>query len=214
MDAYNPPVDNGPDIIYQDEALLVVNKPSGLLSVPGRGEHKQDCLLLRIKRRFPEVRLVHRLDLGTSGLFMLARSYQVQRDLAALFEKRQIAKQYLAQVEGLIQQQSGEVVLPLRCDWPNRPRQMVDFCQGKHAHTGYRCLQRDVGSQQSRVLLTPLTGRSHQLRVHMQSLGHSIVGDSLYQGRAAERLMLHACGLQLQHPVGGAMLSLHCEPEF
>lgn len=205
-------------IIHQDEHLLVVNKPSGLLSVPGRGPDKQDCLINRVLEKHPNARTVHRLDQPTSGLVIIALNYEGQRAMGKLFEQRQISKCYIAIVGGEVAEEQGEIDLPLICDWPNRPRQMVDHKNGKSAQTRYRVLQRDRKSGTTRVELTPITGRSHQLRVHMRELGHPILGDSLYapetlQSRAS-RLLLHARTLRFKHPLSDETLTLTCEPDF
>ncbi len=205
MQDYNPPPDDGLAVIYHDQALLVLDKPSGLLSVPGRGDHKQDSLLTRARRHFPDVECVHRLDMDTSGLMLLARGKAMQRLLNGLFARRGVHKHYVAQVAGRLTQAFGEVDLPLACDWPNRPRQRVDRLAGKPSRTRYRVLSHDPAGNTTRVALQPVTGRSHQLRVHMQSLGHSILGDRLYApadtGPGASRLLLHACALAFRHPV-------------
>ncbi|MBE0511263.1 MAG: RluA family pseudouridine synthase [Chromatiales bacterium] len=204
------------DILYADDDLLVVNKPSMLLSVPGRGEDKQDCVVSRLASAFPGIREVHRLDWETSGLMLLARHAEAHRALSRQFAERQVEKVYLAVVQGLLDEASGEIALPLRCDWPNRPRQMVDHQQGKSALTHWQRL--DCDGDRCRVLLRPVTGRSHQLRVHMMSIGHPILGDRLYageQGQAmAERLLLHASQLAFTHPRSGQRLCLDSVPGF
>jgi len=205
-------------IIHQDEHLLVVNKPSGLLSVPGRGPDKQDCLINRVLEQYPNARTVHRLDQPTSGLVVIALTYEGQREMGKLFERRQINKSYIAVVGGNIAKNEGEINLPLICDWPNRPRQMVDHEHGKAAQTRYRVLERDRVSGTTRVELTPITGRSHQLRVHLRELGHPILGDNLYAPQPlqtrASRLLLHARTLTFRHPLCDRALSLTCEPDF
>jgi len=204
---YTPPPDNGLALIYQDETLLVLDKPSGLLSVPGRGACKQDSLLTRTRKRFADAECVHRLDMETSGLMVMARGKPAQRALNRLFEQRRVRKHYIAMVEGRITPAAGEIDLPLICDWPNRPRQIVDHAAGKPSTTRFRVLQHDPQRNTSRVALQPVTGRSHQLRVHMHSLGHSILGDSLYAPAAVERqaprLLLHASALAFKHPRSG-----------
>lgn len=205
-----------PEIVYEDELLVVVDKPTLLLSVPGRGADKQDCVVSRLAQRFPMVREVHRLDWETSGLMLLARSLEAHRELSRQFREREVEKAYTAMVYGELEQQSGEVALPLRCDWPNRPRQMVDPQQGKPSLTRWRRLSIMAGS--SRVELYPLTGRSHQLRVHMQALGHPILGDRLYAHTAAltmsPRLLLHASRLAFSHPQSGDRISLESRAPF
>ncbi len=193
------------DLIFADEYLLVLNKPSGLLSVPGRGEDKQDCLTARAQAEFPDALAVHRLDMCTSGLMLMARGKAMQSALSRLFERRQMDKAYEAVLEGQLRAEAGFVELPLICDWPNRPRQMVSFEHGKPSLTEFQRLAWE--GESSRVRLIPHTGRSHQLRVHMQAIGHPILGDEFYatpEGYAASpRLLLHACHLAFAHPVDG-----------
>lgn len=214
---YCPPPDTGLNIVYQDDSLLVIDKPAGLLSVPGRGPDKADCLAARVQARFADALVVHRLDMSTSGLLLFARGAQMQSELSRLFRERQIGKRYIAVVHGLLAEDAGEVELPLIVDWPNRPLQKVDFEIGKHSLTRYRLLDRDEAQDLSRVELEPVTGRSHQLRVHMAALGHPILGDDLYGGPAfsrAERLLLHATDLRLIHPLTAATLEFHAPPPF
>lgn len=215
---YIPPVDTGLDIIYQDELLIAVNKPSGLLSVPGRGADKQDCMVTRIQQRFADALTVHRLDMETSGILLFARNKTVHRLLSRAFQEREVEKQYTAVVAGALERETGEVNLPLICDWPNRPRQKVDHEVGKSSLTRYQRLSYDVVLDATRIALFPVTGRSHQLRVHMLSLGHPILGDPLYappdiQAKAS-RLQLHANKMAIQHPVSGEPLRLCSEPPF
>jgi len=215
---YTPPPDEGLDLIHVDEALIVVNKPEGLLSVPGRGEDRQDCMVHRVQQRFPEALTVHRLDMATSGLLVFARGEAMQRALSVLFQDRQVNKRYVAVVQGLLAPDHGEVNLPLIADWPNRPRQMVCFERGKPSQTLYEVLVRDPLKDETRVALTPVTGRSHQLRVHMLALGHPMLGDPFYgdadsQARAP-RLLLHAETLSLPHPVSGERESWACAAPF
>lgn len=215
---YTPPPDEGLDLIHVDEALIVVNKPEGLLSVPGRGEDRQDCMVHRVQQRFPEALTVHRLDMATSGLLVFARGEAMQRALSVLFQDRQVDKRYVAVVKGLLAQDQGEVNLPLIADWPNRPRQMVCFERGKPSQTLYEVLVRDPLKDETRVALTPVTGRSHQLRVHMLALGHPMLGDPFYgdadsQARAP-RLLLHAEALGLPHPVSGERVHWACAAPF
>lgn len=201
------------ELIYCDDALLAVNKPAGLLAVPGRGTDKQDCLSARIRKIYPDALIVHRLDMATSGLIVFARGAEMQRRLSHLFHERKVQKRYEAVVEGRLDE-VGEIALPLTADWPNRPKQKVDHVAGKHSLTRYRLLQYDMASGTSRVELEPVTGRTHQLRLHLAAVGHPIVGDALYDGRPAERLMLHATKLSMVHPVSGQLLNLHCEAPF
>ena len=202
-DNYAPP--NDPlDILHQDHELLVVNKPSGLLSVPGKGAHLADCLIARIQAAFPDALLVHRLDRDTSGVMVFAMTPHAQRHLGLQFEKRQTKKTYVAILHGHLDQRTGTVDLPLIVDWPNRPLQMVDHEKGKEAVTDWKVQRYEDGN--TRVRLYPRTGRSHQLRVHMREIGHPIKGDPFYatgDARNAPRLMLHAEELRLRHPDGG-----------
>ena len=202
--AYDPPRDP-PVILWRDAHLLVVDKPAGLLSVPGRGEDLADCMIARLQARDPEVRLVHRLDRDTSGVMVFARSRAAQRHLGLQFERRHTAKSYVALVWGAPEAEAGAVDLPIIVDWPNRPRQKVDPVEGRPARTRWQVLARE--GEVTRVALMPETGRSHQLRLHMREIGHPILGDQLYaSGPAldAPRLMLHSERLSLHHPEGGA----------
>ncbi len=194
------------DIVLLDDAFLVVNKQSGLLSVPGRGPDKADCLSARVQAAFSDSLVVHRLDMETSGLMVFARNLDAQRALNRAFERRLVEKYYVAVVTGIIEPDHGTINLPLICDWPNRPRQMVDHAIGKPSTTHYVVLARDAALMQTRVGLAPITGRSHQLRVHMASLGHGIIGDSLYSVNPpldGQRLLLHAAILSFPHPISG-----------
>jgi len=193
-------------LIAVDDSFVVVDKPSGLLSVPGRGPDKQDCLSARVQARFNDALTVHRLDMETSGLMLFARGITAQRTLSRAFEERRVGKQYIAVVAGLMAEERGSIDLPLICDWPNRPRQMVDHDRGKPSLTYYEVIARDTGAQRTRVALTPVTGRSHQLRVHLAALGHAIIGDSLYALQPpapGARLLLHASQIRFPHPVSG-----------
>lgn len=214
---YSPPPDTGLNIVYQDDSLIVIDKPAGLLSVPGRGPEKADCLSARVQARFSDALVVHRLDMSTSGLLLFARGERMQSELSRLFRERQVDKRYTAVVHGLLADDAGEVDLPLIVDWPNRPLQKVDYEIGKHSLTRYRLLLRDEAENLSRVELEPVTGRSHQLRVHMAQLGHPILGDDLYGGPAferAKRLLLHATELRLTHPLTETDLEFHAPPPF
>ena len=199
---YAPPLSPYLDILYQDEALVVFNKPSGLLTVPGKAPEHKDSLEYRARLVWPGIRLVHRLDMATSGVVVMALSADSQRELNRQFQQRETEKHYIARVSGQIDADSGSIDLPLICDWPNRPKQKVCYEHGKASLTHYQVLSRD--SSGSRVRLTPVTGRSHQLRVHLQWLGHAILGDKFYADtlalQAADRLQLHAEKLRLQHP--------------
>lgn len=213
-DTYAPPQDPLV-ILHQDHEILVVDKPSGLLSVPGRGEHLADCLIARIQTVFPEALLVHRLDRDTSGVMVFALTPHAQRHLGLQFEKRQMKKTYVARVWGEMAEKEGTVDLPLIVDWPNRPKQHVNFETGKPAQTDWKVMRFEDGN--TRVRLFPKTGRSHQLRVHMLELGHPILGDPFYAtGEAlnAPRLMLHAESLRLRHPDGGRGMNFRAKVPF
>ena len=202
---YQPPAHKGLDIIYLDDYMLIVNKPAGLLTVPGKGADKQDSLVSRVQLEFPEALIVHRLDMATSGLLILARNKTIQGKLGTMFQRKQIIKQYTAIVSGHMKIKQGTVNLPLITDWPNRPKQKVDFEMGKPSVTQYKVISHNPDNT-TWVELIPITGRTHQLRVHMQSLGHPIVGDKLYglQEKAqVGRLLLHATFLKLKHPESG-----------
>jgi tRNA pseudouridine32 synthase/23S rRNA pseudouridine746 synthase len=197
--------------VFADEWLVVLEKPAGLLSVPGRGEDKQDCLSARALRVFPDALIVHRLDMATSGLFLMARGAAMQRALSMAFAGREVRKRYVAIVAGHLRGE-GEIDLPLIADWPNRPRQKVDDANGKPSRTHWRSIDHDSAAGTTRVQLEPITGRSHQLRVHLRAIGHPILGDALYAPPAvqamAPRLLLHASRLNFTHPANGAPLSL------
>ncbi|NDR58600.1 RluA family pseudouridine synthase [Aliiruegeria sabulilitoris] len=212
--AYDPPRDP-PVILHRDENLLLVNKPAGLLSVPGKGAELADCLLARLERDYPGTLLVHRLDRDTSGVMVFAMNRMAQRHLGLQFERRHTSKRYVARVSGIVEAEAGLLDLPLNSDWPNRPKQMVDFENGKPARTHWRVLEREAAA--TRVELRPETGRSHQLRVHMVALGHPILGDPLYaegDAQRAGRLMLHAEGLTLRNPDGGGHLTFRAQVPF
>ena len=215
---YNPPLPTTLDILFQDEYLLVLNKPSGLLSVPGRGDDKQDCLISRVQKEYPDSLIVHRLDMSTSGLMVIARGKEMERCLSILFQQRKVAKKYNAVVDGEVRPSSGEVDLPLITDWPNRPKQKVCFETGKNSQTNYSVLSYDNKNNTSRLELIPLTGRTHQLRIHMQLINHPILGDKLYANKAAiekaARLLLHASYLSFPHPVSDEVLSFNSEANF
>ncbi len=211
---------HGLSLLHADGHLLVFDKPSGLLSVPGRGADKQDCMAARAQRAYPDALVVHRLDMATSGLWLMARGADMQRRMSNAFAQREVGKRYVAVVAGLLEAPISStdgwslIDLPLAADWPNRPRRIVDHEKGKSSQTRWRVLERlsappgeghDGGT--TRVELEPFTGRSHQLRVHLQALGHPIVGDALYapaevQARSP-RLLLHATELRLAHPATG-----------
>jgi len=199
-------------LIHEDDHLLVLDKPAGLLAVPGRGADKQDCLSTRAQQRWPDALIVHRLDMATSGLMLMARGPQVQRVLSQAFASRQVHKRYEAVVDGLpgvplAQDGWGVIDLPITVDWPNRPLRIIDAERGKPSATRWRVVARDARGNTTRLELEPVTGRSHQLRVHLKAIGHTILGDTLYGTPAtqamAPRLLLHARALGLVHPVTG-----------
>jgi tRNA pseudouridine32 synthase/23S rRNA pseudouridine746 synthase len=213
-DDYAPPKEPL-TILHDDHQVLVVDKPSGLLSVPGKGPHLADCLLTRVQAAFPMALLVHRLDRDTSGVMIFALTPHAQRHLGLQFEKRQTKKTYIARVWGEMAEKTGTVDLPLIVDWPNRPKQMVDHETGKQAVTDWRVMRAKDG--ETRVKLMPRTGRSHQLRVHMQALGHPILGDPFYatgEARDYPRLMLHSETLQFRHPDGGQGMRITAKCPF
>ena len=207
---YNPPMSPYLDFVYQDNDIVVAQKPSGLLSVPGKAAEHKDALITRVNVVYPTATVVHRLDMATSGLMVLALNKDSHRNISKQFELRQTKKRYFARVYGHIADEQGEINLPLICDWPNRPKQMVDFERGKRAVTQFQVVSREEDEQQrpfTLVALHPITGRSHQLRVHMLELGHPILGDRLYAHTdaldMAPRLQLHAESLSLKHPQTG-----------
>ncbi len=201
-------------LIHCDDSLLVADKPPGLLAVPGRGADKQDCLSARVQAEFPDALVVHRLDMATSGLMVFGRGTEMQRRLSRLFHDRKVSKRYEALVAGRLAPTSGEIGLPLGADWPNRPLQKVDHETGKHSLTRYRVLTYDADADITRVELEPVTGRTHQLRVHLAAIGHPIIGDALYAGRRADRLFLHASSLSFVHPRTGVILDFISEALF
>lgn len=218
---YQPPQTPWLEILYRDDDIIVVNKPSGLLTVPGKAAEHKDSLILRLQRSLPTARIVHRLDMATSGILLLALHKKAQGELGKQFEHRQVEKHYEARVLGQLTQQQGEVNLPLICDWPNRPKQMVDHERGKPSVTKFQVLAYEHGAAQpdiTRVELKPVTGRSHQLRVHMLALGHPILGDRLYGEphavRQASRLQLHAKHLSFRHPMSDEPLSFKSPAPF
>lgn len=216
---YRPPAHQGLSLLYLSEQLIVVDKPSGLLSVPGRGVGKEDCLSRRVQAEFPDAMIVHRLDMGTSGIVVMGRGAKAQRELSILFQERKVRKRYQALVDGRwTVAAAGEIELPISVDWPNRPKQRVDHAMGRPSLTRYRVLDIDATRAVSRIELEPITGRSHQLRVHMEAMGHPILGDDFYgtpeSCAKAGRLMLHACQIELGHPETGAPLRVDCPPPF
>lgn len=216
MEVYNPPTDPWLHVLYQDEHIIAVNKPSGLLSVPGKAPEHNDSIMSRIKAEFPNAECVHRLDMATSGVIVVALNKEAERELKRQFREREPKKTYIARVWGHIEKEEGLVDLPLICDWPNRPKQKVCHETGKAAQTSYEVLEYEENA--TRVKLSPITGRSHQLRVHMLALGHPILGDRFYahpQARAmAPRLQLHAQELFITHPAFRSPIHFECLADF
>lgn len=214
---YRPPMEPYLDIVYQDNHICVVNKPSGLLSVPGNKPEYFDSAMSRVKEKFGFCEPAHRLDMATSGILLFALSKAADRELKRQFREREPQKHYLALVFGHLQQESGEVNFPLICDWENRPRQRIDFVVGKKACTHFEILERR-NDFSTLVKLTPITGRSHQLRLHMLALGHPILGDKFYappQVKAmASRLCLHAAQLTISHPINGEIMTFTQSADF
>jgi len=203
-------------IIHQDADLIAINKPSGLLSVPGK--IAQASLQELVVERYPNARVIHRLDMQTSGIILFALNYEAQKHLSKQFESRCVKKAYIAVTEGLVEASEGEISAPLICDWPNRPKQIVDWRNGKQAITQFKVLSRDGQQHTTRLKLIPITGRSHQLRVHMQHIGHAILGDRFYADNRAQnkasRLLLHARNISFTHPASQKPMHLVCEEEF
>ncbi len=211
---YDPPQDPL-EVLHEDSDIVVLNKPAGLLSVPGRGKDLADCLLTRVQVAFPGALLVHRLDRDTSGVMVFGLTAHAQRNLSMQFEKRSTKKTYVARVDGHLEPKVGTVELPLIVDWPNRPLQKVCHETGKSAQTDWRVLK--YGDSETRVRLSPKTGRSHQLRVHMLAMGHVILGDPLYAKGAAfnfPRLMLHSEELRINHPENGHGMTFRTKAAF
>lgn len=212
---YPARVDREPRVLHRDDDLIVVDKPAGLLAVPGRGEGGRDNLASRVQERWPDARVVHRLDMATSGLMLFACGGAAQRKLGAAFEGRRVHKRYEAWVDGLVHGDDGCIDAPLAADWPRRPRQQVDHERGRPAQTHWRVLERDPTLRRTRLELEPVTGRTHQLRVHLLAIGHPILGDALYAPHTqAPRLMLHACVLDLAHPRHGTRCEFRCPAPF
>ena len=213
---YCPPTTPWLEVLYQDKDLLVLNKPSGLLTNPGRGAHLSDSLLSRVQQQYPLAQLVHRLDMATSGLVVIALRRSAERALKQQFADRLVTKRYLAVVWGRPALASGTIDVPLIADPANPPKQKVCYAQGKAAITHYRVLQQLA--DRALLELTPVTGRSHQLRMHMLQLGHPILGDAFYAPQqalsAAPRLLLHAASLQLNQPYSGKRLQFHADTDF
>lgn len=207
-----------PRVVLVDDHLIAVDKASGLLSVPGRDINNRDCVVSRLEKDYGRILVVHRLDFDTSGLLLLARDARTQSELSKQFQSRSVDKVYEAIVWGLVEHDEGEIELPLALDWPNRPLHKVDHDNGKPSLTRYRVLARDHERNCTRVALYPVTGRSHQLRVHLLAIGHPILGCPLYghpqsQG-GAQRLLLHARMLEFTHPATGARMHLEAPVPF
>lgn len=213
---YAPAKDPNIVVIYEDDAFLVLDKPSGLLSVPGRLPEHADCLETRAQTEYPEARTVHRLDMATSGVWVMARKRDMMRHLGLQFERRHTSKTYIARVWGEIEKDEGFIDEPIIVDWPNRPKQKICYETGKSAQTSWRVLERTKGT--TRVELTPITGRTHQLRIHMQHIGHPILADRIYAHEEAfvlaDRLQLHAASITLRHPIGGEPITFKSPTPF
>ncbi len=202
------------EILYQDEYIVAVSKPQALLSVPGLGPDKQDCMISRLMEQIPEAKVVHRLDCYTSGIMLFAIGIEMQRALSRIFHDRKIEKQYIAVVRQWFEENEGVIKFPMRCDIENRPRQIVDYEHGKSAVTRWQVLQHNADSV--RLLLKPETGRTHQLRVHCAAMGHPIIGDGLYGNDEVKqvRMLLHADNLLFEHPVSNKKIHLFADCEF
>ena len=218
------------NLVFADDALLVLDKPSGLLSVPGKGEDKQDCLSSRVQAEYADALIVHRLDMATSGLIVMARGLDAQRRLSVAFANREVTKRYCAVVSGMLNPPQGEwgvIDLPIALDWPHRPLRHIDAATGKPSSTRWQidphlppanCIDFDRSAAFTRLVLAPVTGRSHQLRVHLYAIGHPILGDALYAPPATQlrspRLLLHASKLALTHPKTGRTLQFDSPTPF
>lgn len=214
-------MDSALNILQVDPYWIIVNKPSGLLSVPGKGPDKQDCLSSRVQRVFDDALIVHRLDMATSGLMVFARGPEAQRTLSAAFAQRAVHKRYTAVVHGHLTPDYADwqtIELPISVDWPNRPLRVIDPILGKPSTTRVRLMSLDTSAYTSRLELEPVTGRSHQLRVHLKALGHPILGDALYAPTdvvaRAPRLLLHATALHFPHPVHGVPMDFVSDVPF
>ena len=224
MTTVNPPQDPQPlRCLHADDALLVLVKPAGLLSVPGRGADKQDCASARAQQQWPGALVVHRLDMATSGLLLMARTPDVQRALGHAFAQREVEKRYQAIVQGCMSAPEsqggwGDIELPIAADWERRPLRVIDHERGKASHTRWRVLAMDEAAQTTRLELSPITGRTHQLRLHLAAIGHAILGDALYADASvqarAPRLLLHATRLAFAHPLSGAWVQYALPPDF
>ena len=213
---YTPP-QGALKILFEDDDLLIIDKPAGLLSVPGRLPEHHDSAYLRVLAQYPNAKITHRLDMATSGILMFAKHRDAEVAISKMFQARAVSKQYIALVQGHVIE-SGSVDVPLITDWENRPRQMVHFELGKPSKTLYQPLTYDAEDDISRVLLTPITGRSHQLRVHMMHIGHPITGDQIYHPEPhksqLKRMALHASSLSFQHPMLKQAIDIRANPEF
>ncbi len=216
---YNPPPMEL-KVLYEDERLLALSKPSGLLSVPGIGADRADCLAKRIAEKYPEALVIHRLDMDTSGVFLMARDKKAQGNIGKQFEQRRVSKTYIADIWGVPEENSGLIDLPLRCDWENRPLHMVCHEHGKPAQTKWEVIEtREIaGKPCAHLRLEPITGRTHQLRVHLKAIGFPIVGDAFYAPddayEASNRMHLHAHTLTFHHPDTGHKMTIEDEIPF
>ncbi|GAA0780468.1 MULTISPECIES: bifunctional tRNA pseudouridine(32) synthase/23S rRNA pseudouridine(746) synthase RluA [Pseudomonadati] len=213
---YQPATEPWLDILHQDKDIIVINKPSGLLSVPGREAQYHDSVFTRVLRDHPNAQIVHRLDMATSGIIVLALRKNAERELKRQFRDRETHKVYFARVAGHMKPSTTSIELPLICDWPNRPKQKVDHLIGKPSTTLIEVIS--YAKRSTLVKLTPITGRSHQLRVHMMALGHPILGDGFYADalakRLAPRLLLHAAELSIKHPYSAQPMHFNIAPAF
>ena len=204
-------------ILYEDDDLVIIEKPAGLLSVPGRLPEHHDSAYYRVLEQFPNAKITHRLDMATSGILMFAKHRDAEVAVSKMFQARTVKKNYIALVQGKLPD-TGRIEVPLITDWENRPRQIVHFELGKQALTLYEHLEYDEAKDVSRVLLTPITGRSHQLRVHLQYIGHPITGDKLYHPQPTRsplgRMALHASYLAFTQPLSGVELEIVCDAAF
>ena len=214
--SYAPPQSPYLDILHVEETFIIVNKQAGLLTVPGRGDDKKDCLISRLQSKFEDALVVHRLDMQTSGLVIFPRSKEIQIYFGHLFEEKKVQKTYHAIVDGIPEQSSGIIDYPLAPDWPNRPKQKVDFLNGKKSQTLWTALKSN--KTQTLIELCPKTGRTHQLRVHMAEFGHPIIGDMLYAKdkdlKDTARLLLHASKLEFNHPLNKQKIVFNSTPTF
>lgn len=203
-------------ILYEDDDLLLVRKPDLLLTIPGRHPLNKDCMITRLQQQYPTASIVHRLDLDTSGIMVVPRNKATHAHISRQFQERKVEKSYVAIVYGLVELDEGEIDLPIAPDWENRPKQVICSKRGKQALTRYEIVSRD--GDRSRLILRPVTGRSHQLRIHLRELGHPILGCDMYAHKKAfnmaTRLMLHASSLGFEHPGTGEWLSRDCPADF